>query len=647
MKRVSTIIVKKRMIIVFLFGLFIFLIMGIRLGYVQFFEGEKLVRLATDSWSRDIQFEAERGNILDRDGEILVKNVSAPSLVVVPRQIKEPKKTAQLLADILDMSEEKAYENVTKQTSMQNFHPEGRKLKDEQVEKIRELDLDGVYLRKDSKRFYPNEKDLSHVLGFTGIDNQGLMGLELFYDDMLKGEKGSLSYFADAKGSKINRLADRYSAPTDGFHLKTTIDAKVQTILEREMDLAVEQYNPDGALAIAVNPKTGGILGMTTRPNFSPSHYKQVDANIFDRNLPIWSTFEPGSTFKIITLAAALEEGIVDLEKDTYDDTGSIKVGGAKLKCWKSGGHGKQTYAEVVQNSCNPGFVTLGQDLGKEKLFSYIRGFGFGKKTGIDLAGEGSGILFQEENVGPVELATTSFGQGVSVTPIQQVMAVSAAVNGGYLYEPHIAKSWQHPKSDKTVKKVGKHMKNHVISNDASKEVRETLESVVAKGTGRPAFVEGYRVGGKTGTAQKVGEDGQYMTDNYVVSFVGFAPSDDPEIVVYVAVDHPKDTVQFGGVVAAPIVGTIIEDSLQAMDVPRRKKGLEKKVQWPEEPKVTVPELIGLKTDDLVEDMTDLTIEVNGKGKYIIDQSPEAGTKVKAGSKIRIYLSPHRDRDSS
>src|SRR5690606_15890323 len=241
-------------------------------------------------------------------------------------------------------------------------------------------------------------------------------------------EEGSISFYSDAKGKRLNQLADVYTPPKDGYDLVTTIDSRINTIMERELDLAVAKYNPDGALAIAVDPDTGGILGMTTRPNFHPENYQEVDPTIYGRNLPIWSTYEPGSTFKIITLAAALEEKAVDLHEDHFHDHGSIEVGGAKLRCWKPGGHGEQTFLEVVQNSCNPGFVHLGEELGKEKLFSYIKEFGFGQETGIDLQGEGSGILFKPENVGPVELATTAFGQGVSVTPIQQVMAVSAAI---------------------------------------------------------------------------------------------------------------------------------------------------------------------------------------------------------------------------
>lgn len=642
MKRVSTVTVRKRLVAVFLIGLIIFGIIDLRLGYVQFVLGDQLMEKADESWSRNISFQPERGHILDVNGEILAENVTAPSVVVVPRQIENPEETAKKLAEILDMSEEKAYEYVTKSAMSVNLHPEGRKISEEQEKAIRTLNLEGVYLAKDSIRHYPFGDDLSHVLGFAGIDNQGLMGLELFYDDMLNGEKGSLSFYSDAKGKRLNQLADVYTAPKDGYDLVTTIDSKIQTIMERELDLVQAKYNPDGALAIAVDPDTGGILAMTSRPNFNPENYQEVDPEIYNRNLPIWSTYEPGSTFKIITLAAALEEEVVNLHEDEFHDHGHVEVGGARLRCWKPGGHGTQTFLEVVQNSCNPGFVHLGEELGKEKLFSYIKEFGFGKETGIDLQGEGSGILFKPENVGPVELATTAFGQGVSVTPIQQVMAVSAAINGGYLYEPYIAKEWVDPQTKEVVSKTEPKVKNRVISEGTSKEIRNALESVVAKGTGRPAYVEGYRVGGKTGTAQKVGPNGGYLENNHIVSFIGFAPADDPEIVVYVAVDNPKGVRQFGGTVAAPIVGNIIRDSLPVMGVKPRKDGLEKEYLWPEQPMIEVPDLIGVEKNELIQMMTDLSIESNGDGDIIIDQDPVAGTKVEPGSTIRIYLSKEK-----
>jgi stage V sporulation protein D (sporulation-specific penicillin-binding protein) len=291
----------------------------------------------------------------------------------------------------------------------------------------------------------------------------------------------------------------------------------------------------------------------------------------------------------------------------------------------------------VVQNSCNPGFVVLGQRLGKETLFSYIKDFGFGTKTGIDLQGESTGILFNLDRVGPLELATTAFGQGVSVTPIQQVAAVAAAVNGGYLYTPYVAKEWLDPKTGKTIQRTSPEMKRRVISEETSKQVRQALESVVAQGTGKGAFVDGYRVGGKTGTAQKA-VNGQYLKDNHIVSFIGFAPADDPQIVVYIAVDNPKGTLQFGGVVAAPIVGNIIEDSLSAMNVPKRKNQIEKELTWLDQPLIEIPDLIGKSRQDIHKAFYELKIETVGEGNTVIDQVPEAGIKMAVGSTIQLYM---------
>ncbi len=386
-----------------------------------------------------------------------------------------------------------------------------------------------------------------------------------------------------------------------------------------------------------MNPNTGEILAMSSRPDYNPENFQEVPSEIYNQNKPVWMQYEPGSTFKIITLAAAIEENEVDLRKDTFYDPGYIEVAGRNIRCWKKGGHGEQTFLEVVQNSCNPGFVELGQRLGTDRLFDYIEDFGFGKKTGIDLQGEGTGILFNRERVGPLEQATTSFGQGVAVTPLQQVTAVSAAVNGGYVYQPFIAKEFVDPLTGEVVEQRTPTMKRQVISEETSEEVRYALEHVVALGSGKGAYIDGYRVGGKTGTAQKA-KDGRYLENNHIVSFIGFAPADDPQIVVYVAIDNPKDTIQFGGVVAAPIVGNIIEDSLLALNVERREDQVEKELTWSDVPLVEVPDLVGRTQRELNESYYELQLEVEGEGKYVLAQSPSPGIKVSSGSTIRLYM---------
>ncbi|WP_368506092.1 stage V sporulation protein D [Alkalihalophilus sp. As8PL] len=635
--RVSNVTVRKRLVLVLFLGLAVFCVIALRLGYVQFALGDWLTDRAEDSWSRDVPFEAKRGEIKDRNDVVLATNVSAPSILVVPRQVKDPSDTAEKLASVLEMDVQKAYQLVTKSESIVRLNPEGRKVNKEKASEVRALRLPGVYIAEDSKRHYPFGSYLSHVLGFAGIDNQGLTGLEQYYDEELKGEKGHVSFFSTAKGNRMPNLADEYTAPNNGFDLRLTIDSKVQTIMENHLDIAEATYNPDGAIAIAMNPNTGEILGMSSRPHYDPENFREVPPEIYNQNKPVWMQYEPGSTFKIITLAAALEEGEVDLEKDTFHDPGYIEVSGHRLRCWKKGGHGSQTFLEVVQNSCNPGFVVLGERLGKDRLFNYIDDFGFGQKTGIDLQGEGKGILFNRDNVGPLELATTAFGQGVAVTPLQQVTAVSAAINGGFLYQPYLAKEWVDPLTNEVVDSQTSIMKRQVISEETSEKVRHALESVVAQGTGKGAFVDGYRVGGKTGTAQKA-KDGRYLENNHIVSFIGFAPADDPQIVVYVAVDNPKDTLQFGGIVAAPIVGNIIGDSLRAMGVEAREDQIEKELAWNDEPLIEVPDLVGRTKREIHEAYYELKVDATGEGEHVLAQSPSAGVKVTTGSTIRLYM---------
>lgn len=413
--------IHSRMKIALLIITFVFIVIIARVFYIQVIDYKKLNKYAGNLWSRNLPIKADRGLIYDRNGVILADNVTTTSLVLIPNQIKDKEETTQKLAEILGVSYEDMYKHVSKKTSIERVHPEGRQLSYETADKIKDLKLDGVYLVKESKRSYPYDTYLAHTLGFVGVDNQGLSGIELTYDKYLTGEDGAIKYYSDAKGNRL-KLNEVYQQPQDGMNITLTINNEIQASLERELNNAVTKYNPDRAIGIVMDPDNGEILAMSARPNFSPNNYQDYSLEEINRNLPIWATYEPGSTFKIITLAAALEEGKVDLDKDTYNDSGSIKVENATLHCWKHGGHGHETFLQVVENSCNPGFVVLGQRLGKNTLFNYINKFGFGKKTGIDLNGEGTGIIFDLNKVGPVELATTAFGQGVSVTPIHLVV---------------------------------------------------------------------------------------------------------------------------------------------------------------------------------------------------------------------------------
>lgn len=625
-----------RIKIVLLIVIVCFIIITLKVFYIQVFDYQKLKTKANDLWSRNLVIGANRGRILTSDNTVVADNLTTVSLVVIPNQIKDKDKVIHDIASILNVSEDKISEHIKKKSSVEIVHPEGRGLSFEIADKITALGYDGVYLLKEGKRFYPYDTLLSHSLGFVGIDNQGLSGLELKYDKYLTGEAGAIKYYSDAKGNKLDK-SGIYVEPVNGMNLYLTVNYNIQAAVERELNNVMAKYDADGAWAIVMNPNNGEIIAIASKPDYSPSNYKKYSTEVISRNLAIWSTYEPGSTFKIITLTASIEEKTVDLLSDTFYDGGSVNVEGARIKCWRHGGHGAQTYLQVVQNSCNPGFVSLGQKLGKERLFKYINNFGFGKKTGIDLNGEASGILFNLDKVGPVELATSSFGQGISVTAIQQITAVAAAINGGRLYKPYIVKRIVHPDTGEIVLENEPNLVRKVISKETSETVRMALETVVAYGTGRNAYIEGYRVGGKTGTAQKV-KNGVYMTGNYIVSFIGFLPADKPEAVVYVAIDNPKGVTQYGGTVAAPIAKNIMYDIIDEFKIKASEYTLEKTYNWYDIKYAKVPDVIGMNIDDGKKELKKFTITYSGNGKIIKWISPTTGTYLPENATIKILL---------
>ena len=349
--------IDKRIKIVLLIFIVIFISIVLRVFKIQVFDYAKLKKLANNLWSRDLEVQADRGKILDRNGVVLADNVTTTSLVVIPNQIKNKKEVVENLAKILNVSFDEMKKHIYKKTSIERVHPEGRRLSYETADKINSLGYEGVYLVKESKRYYPYKELLSNSLGYVGIDNQGLSGLELQYDKILTGTNGAIKYFSDAKGNQLN-LSDVYVEPVNGMNIQLTIDINIQKSIERELNNIVDMFSPDMALAIVMNPKTGEILGMSSRPNFDPNNYQKYSKESLNRNLPIFASYEPGSTFKIITTAAAVEEKVVNLEKDHFYDSGSVHVDGALIKCWKAGGHGDQTFLQVLQNSCNLGVNT-------------------------------------------------------------------------------------------------------------------------------------------------------------------------------------------------------------------------------------------------------------------------------------------------
>ncbi len=625
-----------RIKIVLIIVVVLFLVILGRIFYIQVFSYNKLNNLALALWQRNLPITADRGRILDRNGKVLATNITTTTLYVVPSQVTNKEDTAIKLAEILDCDKNDILKHLNKKTSLEKVNPEGRQLDSKTADKINSLNIDGLYLLKEAKRYYPYGDVLAHTLGYVGIDNQGLSGLELQYDDYLTGKDGSIKYVSDGKGKRI-KLSEEYEKPQNGMDIYLTIDIDIQLALEKELKNADTKYSPEQALGIVMDPNTGEILAMGSRPTFDANNYQDYDLEVINRNLPIWKNYEPGSTFKIITLAASLEEKTINLFEDHYYDSGSINVEGARIKCWKSGGHGAETFLEVVENSCNPGFVVMGQKLGTEKLYNYIKDFGFMDKTGIDLNGEAKGIMFDLDKIGPVEQATIAFGQGISVTPIQQVTGVSAAINGGSLYQPYILKYISEPETDDIILENKPNKIRDIISKETSEMVRFTLESVVSNGTGKNAYIENYRVGGKTGTAQKV-NNGIYMSGNYIVSFMGFFPANKPEYVVYVAIDHPIGVTQYGGTVSAPIAKNIMKNIISIKNISPSKEVKPREYTWLDTKYVKTPNVVGKTKKEASTLLKGFKIEYSGTGETIIYQEPDAGIYIKENSTIKVLL---------
>ena len=615
----------------------IFLIVALilKVGYIQIINRNEIYEKAIQSWQRSFPVQANRGKIYDSTGSILASDLTTSSLVVVPSQITDKATTALQLAKILNVSETVLKEKLEKKVSIQRISPEGRQLDDSTARAISRLSLPGVYLIKDTKRYYPNHNYLSHCLGFVGIDNQGLLGLELEYDEYLSGENGSIDYYMDAKSHNLNMYPSTYTSPQSGMNITLTVNKDIQDIVERELNNAYDTYHPEGIWALAMDPQNGDILAIASKPDFDPNDYKNSSQDIYNQNIPIWKTYEPGSTFKIITFASALNENLFDMDQDTYYDKGYEYVSGARIKSWKKGGHGLQTFREVLQNSSNPGFVEIGRRLGKDRLYQYVQDFGLTEKTDVDLPGESNGIMFDYENFHELEQATVAFGQGISLTPIQLVRAICVCVNGGKLLRPHILKEITNSSNSDIVYQREKEVIRKVISDETSAKVRDALESVVSEGGGRNAYIEGYRIGGKTGTAQKA-VNGSYVGGGYILSFVGIAPINDPEIVLYIAMDNPQNCVQYGGTTVAPIARKMFLDILPILGVEKVTQQKSKEYSATDIKRIKVKNYIGKTRNEIAD--PEIHFEYIGNGKKVIDQLPRKGEYIDSGDTVILML---------
>jgi penicillin-binding protein 2B len=625
-----------------------------RLYWVQIVEASELMEKAEKNWEENKILSPVRGTIYDRNGEILAQDATAYTVAVNPKLINEQglaDEVVEGLAPILNMTipekKQKLYSLVTARQSDGSFYlqreirNEGWKISQDVAEQIRRLiekkNWAGVYLLEDQKRYYPADELAAHVLGYTDKEGNAIMGLEMYYDEYLRGIPGEIHYERDLLGYELPNAKVQYKPAVDGKSLRLTIDENIQLILEQAIQKAYDQYAPKHISAVAVDPRTMELLGMAVLPNFNPNEYWRFSSFQDFFNVAVGAQYEPGSTFKIVTLAAAVEEGLFN-PNETYR-SGVIYVRGTPIKDHNNGqGWGEITYLEGLKRSSNVAFVKLGYErLGGEKLRDYILNFGFGAKTGIDLPGETAGIIDFKYDT---EIATATFGQGkVAVTAIQQIAAVSAIANGGKLMRPYIVKEIIDPKTNQIVTSFSPQVIRQVVSEETARKVAEYLEQVVSDqsvGSGWRAYIEGYRIAGKTGTAQKV-INGRYAEGKYVVSFIGFAPVENPQIAVIVIADEPElnGDYRLGGEVVGPVFKEIMGNSLRYLGVSNTAK---ESKQLPPSRTLTVPDVKHLSVSAAENKLLNagLNVELLGHGANVVSQFPETGTETVQGQ--RIYL---------
>lgn len=619
---------RKRIMYMMFITFVILILLIIRIGFIQFVQGAWLSELAYNQQSIDRQINPKRGTIYDATGKnILAVSATVETVTINPGNIavENKEKVARAFADIFDLDYEKTLKKVKKKSSIETIAKKVDKEKTDQLRVwMKENNITaGINIDEDTKRYYPNNELASHFIGFCGSDNQGLDGIEAKYEEVLKGSKGRIIRVTDARGGEIGKEGEDYIAATDGKDLVVSIDMTIQAICEKYLkEACIDNVCTDGGNVVAMNPKTGDILAMVTYPNYNlNSPYEITNEEIKNtwetltaterntnlqamwRNKAIADTYEPGSTFKTITSSAALQEGITQTDKEgEFCCTGGIEIAGVRIKCWRYyRPHGSESLRQALMNSCNPVFIGLGQKIGVQKYYSYLQKFGFLSKTGIELPGEAKGIFLKEEKVGPVELATISFGQRFEVTPLQMVTAVSTIANKGVRMKPRVVKQIIDSKTGE-VEELAPQEIERVIDEKTANDVLSMMESVVAEGTGKNAQVKGFRVGGKTGTS----EDG-VNTNKYVTSFIGVAPISDPEIVLLVTLYNPTgEGGHQGGAVAAPVGGQILGDVLPYLELTKDNEKEEDVIE-----EIEVPEIRNLNLKEARKILKEIGLELN------------------------------------
>ncbi len=654
--------IKKRVLIVLFLFFIVFVGLVGRLAFIQIINSGEYLQKAVEQWTRDIPVPSKRGIIYDRNGKRLAVSTTAYEIYVRPVAVKDKDAVADALSTVLGMDKDFLMKKISAKSDTVIIK---KKVDAEKVKKLREMDLKGIIFIDDNKRFYPQANFASYILGFNNNDNQGQEGVELTFEKYLNGFPGRNIKMTDAHGEELPDSENKYFEPKDGLSLVLTIDEIIQHFAEKAVENAAIENKAKRVTAIVMEPKTGDILALAVKPDYDNNDPRKPPETLMDRwkslsaeeqykelykvwrNPAVADSYEPGSTFKIITSAAGLEENVVKPD-DRFYCAGSVTKGGKRMKCWRSyNPHGSESFVEGNQNSCNPVFIEVGERLGKEKFYKYIRGFGFGQLTNIKLPGEENGIVRTPSAMGPVELANIAFGQGITVTPMQLVAAVSAVVNGGNLMEPRIAKKLI-DNDGNTIHEFQPRVVRQVISKETSDTMRWILESVVSNGTGKSAYIPGYKVGGKTGTAQKA-ENGIYVSGKYIASFIGFAPANDPKVVVLVVIDEPGGFSHFGGVIASPVVKSIISDTLRYLDVKPQYTEEEKKLF--EKPQVKVPEVRNLLLKDAIKKLADAKLKFRmevGEGEsdpqaLVLDQTPKAGADLPESSEVILYIKTTSD----
>lgn len=613
---------------------------------------------AEEQWTSEVSIDARRGRILDRNGVELAVSANVYRVDFDLNSVRQYLKNNSLtnadiagkIADAVTMEESKVMEKLeTKLASGANAGSATliRRIEKEAADKVNNLNIDGVIVSPDTKRYYPKGEFLAHVLGSTNVDGQGLTGVELQYNEHLSGVPGVRISEIERNEENLSYTISNFTEPIDGKDVTLTIDSKIQAIAEKVAEKGLVDNQAKRVSIMVMNPNNGEILAMVNKPDFDPNNpfdgfedfSGETDGEKLQkmwRNSLVNDTFEPGSIFKVVTMVTALEEGIAS-ESDTFECGGSLQVGSHTIKCWKTSGHGSQILPQILQNSCNVGFMKLGEKIGKETLNEYIKKLGFGKTTGIDLPGEASGIVKKTENITESDLATISFGQTNTVTAIQYMQAFNALANGGSLIQPHIMKEVSHYNSDDT-KVIDETYEpvifKDVLSDKSTATLRDYLERTVNEGGSNKSYIEGYHIGGKTGTAQKVNSvTGGYESGKYISSMAAMAPVDSPEITAFVSIDEPSNGAYYAGVVTAPLMKILLTDIFNYMDS-EFSEDYNAVVR-----DVLIPEIRGKSIEEAKKILKDVNLEYNieGSGEIVTNTQPYPGYTVKEGSKITIY----------